>query len=106
MLISSKRKLQTSVTDFTITTTRSQKEKLDLLVDNFFFSSNLLFNATNKQHFKIMITALRPDYTSSSPYQISGKLLDAACIKVKEELITQLQNCSLTLILDGKNKCN
>lgn len=48
-----------------------------------------------------MITALRPGYTPPSPYQISGKLLDAACTKVNEELITQLQNCSLTLILDN-----
>lgn len=48
-----------------------------------------------------MIISLLPGYTPPSPYQIGGRLLDAACIKVNEELKNQLQDCSLTLILDG-----
>lgn len=99
--IKAKRSMQSSITDFTIKTTPNQKEKLDKIVAKFFFANNIAFNVADSDTFKDMIELLRPGYTGPSRKQLADKYLPEIDAEITENLKNDLNDSSLTLILDG-----
>lgn len=100
-LSSSAVRMQCSITDYIVKTTEEQKRSIDQAVSMFFYSANIPFNVAELDNFKHMIEVLRPGYKPPSAKDISGRLLDSAVLQVDLELAQKVQNCSLTLTLDG-----
>lgn len=93
--------MQRSITDYMIKTTDEQKKSIDQAISMCFYAANIPFNVAELDNFKHMIQTLRPGYKPPSAKDISGRLLDAAVDQVDSKLEQKVQNCSLTLTLDG-----
>ena len=53
---------QPRITDFTVSTSKDDKEKFDVLVGRFFFENNIAFNIVESASFKEFCQALHPGY--------------------------------------------
>ena len=66
---------QTSISKFVVTTTSTQKDKLDLQAARFFFSANIPFNVVENYKFTKLLKKLRPGYKPPNRKQIFSELL-------------------------------
>lgn len=98
-----KRRLQTSMNDFSIKTTQAQKDVLDVKVAKFFYGNNISFNTSNSATFKDMVESLRPGYKPPTAEKLGGSLLDKVSDDVDNKLKEELQRSgyAVTLLQDG-----
>lgn len=76
---------QSSLKDFVITTSKSEKEVLDQEVANYIFATNTPFHAVEHPQFIKMINKLRPGYTPPNRKQFGGSLLEEAFSNALEQ---------------------
>nr|XP_047145379.1 uncharacterized protein LOC124818466 [Hydra vulgaris] len=100
---SKKRRLQTTMNEFSIKTTAAQKEILDMKMARYFYANNIPFNTSSSKTFKEKVEALRPGYKPPNPESLGGSLLNKVSEEVDTELKLELQhsNCCITLLQDG-----
>lgn len=99
-----KRKLQKSMDSYSVKTSSSEKEELDMKIASFFYANSIPFNAANSKQYQDMVSSLRPGYRGPSSDQIGGRLLDKMNCHIDTELAEQLgnsHNSILTIIMDG-----
>lgn len=94
---------QLSMSNYTVKTSPALKKELDLQIAKFFYANNIAFNAARSSEYTKMTEALRPGYTGPSSDQLGGHLLDTVHEEIDREIARSLQldNASLTLIMDG-----
>ncbi|KAJ8872963.1 hypothetical protein PR048_026579 [Dryococelus australis] len=80
---------------------RSKKEILTRQCQCFNNAAKISFNVAELDNFKEMIQILRPGYKTPIAKDICGKLLDDAAQQTELHLVEKVQNCSLTVTLDG-----
>ena len=99
--LTKKRKLQKSMNMYSVKTSSSEKEILDMKMASFFYANNIPFNAANSEQYQQIIIALRPGYTGPSCDQIGGKPLDNISDVIDKEVEEHItDNCVITLIMD------
>lgn len=83
--------------------TPEEKEKLDLMMAEFFYSCNIPFNVANSIYFKKFLAGLRPAYISPNRLQLSGKLLDKVQGKIESRKFASVDKTGkqMTLLVDG-----
>ncbi|XP_071035372.1 uncharacterized protein [Parasteatoda tepidariorum] len=93
--------------DYTVSTTDSQKNNLDLKIAKFFYANNIAFNAATTIEFKEMVTAMRPGYSGPTRTDLGGKLLDEVHENIEDEIKKEMQSvATVTLLLDGWSNIN
>lgn len=83
---------------FLIKTTEADKEKLDLSLASYFYSSGTPFRHSENFYFKKMISDLRPGYTPPNRRNLAKELLDKVYNTTQEDAKNQLNGKSVILI--------
>jgi len=102
MPMTKKPKLQKAMDMYSVKTSSSEKEILDMKMASFFYTNNIPFNAANLKQYQQMVSGLRPCYAGPSCNQIGGKLLDKLTDVTDKELAEDItDNSTITIIMDG-----
>lgn len=96
-----KRNKYRNIKDFATVTTEKQKDILDDAIAKFFFANNIAFNIAENKYFKTMIEQLRIGYEPPSRKQLAEKHLFKVDKEITDSLKTELNDATLTLVLDG-----
>lgn len=94
-------KVQQKIDGHVFKTTQTIREKIDISVAEYFYSSNVPFRHADKHYFRTMIHNLRPGYTPPSRKRLANDLLDQIYTVVCDDARKRLQGKSVTLIQDG-----
>ncbi|XP_039313531.1 uncharacterized protein LOC120356871 isoform X1 [Solenopsis invicta] len=92
---------QQKLNQFLLKTTETDKQKLDLSLASYFYSSGVPFRHSENFYFKKMISDLRPGYTPPNRKKLAGELLNKIYNKTQEDAKNHLNGKSVTLIQDG-----
>ena len=100
-VISKKRKICNTISDYMVKTTKLEAELLDEQIARYFYATNTPFVAVEHPEFVKLINMLRPGYSPPSRYNVGGNLL----VKVQSSLMDTcrltLENKTVSLSLDG-----
>ena len=95
------KKLQSSLLGHVVTTSKADKEEIDLCVAEFFYACNIAFNAAEHPKFLAMCEALRAGYKPPTRKAIGGVLLDKVHTKLQTSMKDKLQDKTVTMQQDG-----
>lgn len=95
------RKRTLEMTSFVCSTSKSEKEKLDEAVANFFYATNTPFQRVEHKAFKELVKALRPSYTPPDRHRLANELLENVHNNCEEKAKALLSGKEVTLSLDG-----
>lgn len=99
--ISKRRKIQSSIDAFYCSTNDSEKKELDKLIGMFFYACNVPFSHVESEHFKRLISKLRPGYKPPTRKALAGNILDDIHDELQNQMIKNLKGKPTTLIVDG-----
>ncbi|XP_048704705.1 ligand-dependent nuclear receptor corepressor-like protein isoform X7 [Caretta caretta] len=94
---------ETTIDNFVIRTSRSQKEVIDEKVAWFVYATNSLFCMIENPHFINMVQSLRPGDSPPNRADATGKLLDKVYEREIEQCAKGLEGEIVNLSLDGWN---
>lgn len=84
-----------------ITTTKEYKEKIDLQIGKYFYTTNTPFNHVEHEEFKHLCALLRPGYTPPSAYEIGNPILEKKYAETMAECKEKLMNQTVCMSQDG-----
>ncbi|XP_063711470.1 uncharacterized protein LOC134839779 [Symsagittifera roscoffensis] len=98
---------QPRITDFTVSTSKDDKNKFDILVGRFFFENNIAFNIVESTSFKELCHALHPGYKPPNRKILGNEILDTVHTQLESKCSKKLIGKEVTLCIDGwSNTCN
>ena len=98
---------QPRITDFTVSTSKDDKNKFDILVGRFFFENNIAFNIVESTSFKELCHALHPGYKPPNRKILGNEILDTVHTQLESKCSKKLNGKEVTLCIDGwSNTCN
>lgn len=97
---------QKKLDSFVVGTTEKEKEDLDLSIGKFFFANNISFRVVESEHFKALVSKLRPGYSPPNRIKLGDSVLDAVHTELVSEARQALTGKEVTLCLDGWSNVN
>lgn len=86
---------------FVCKTSKQDKEKFDIQVAKFLFSTNTAFNTVNHSEFKKLVELLHPGYKLPTDKAISNELLDTVYKNTLSSMENDLKNKTVCMSIDG-----
>ena len=67
----------------------------------FFYACNVPFSHVESEHFKRLVSKLRPGYKPPTRKALAGNILDEIHDELQNQMIKNLKEKTITLIVDG-----
>lgn len=90
-----------TLTPFVVKTSKSDKEGLDELLAEMFYSTNTAFNTIEHPSFAKFIAKCRPGYKLPTRHELAGPLLDKVHSKLQQVCKEKLKDETVCMSLDG-----
>lgn len=84
-----------------ITTTKEYKDKIDLQIGKYFYTTNTPFNHVEHEEFKQLCGLLRPGYKPPSAYEIGNPILEKNYAETMAKCKEKLMNQTVCMSQDG-----
>lgn len=101
-----KKSKNSSIENFVIKTSKTDKMMLDEHVAKFFYASNLSFRRTHNKEFLKLCSAMRPGYVPPNEKQMANELLDKIYDQELQETKKNFKNNVVCLAIDGWSNIN
>lgn len=99
--LAKRKKIQSSMDTFCCSTNDSEKKELDKLIGMFFYACNIPFSHVESEHFKTLVSKLRPGYKPPTRKALAGNILDQIHDELQNQMMRNLKGKTTTLIVDG-----